>query len=613
MRLALSDEILEFLSSTELFSGLDMDALRKLEPELEWMRIQSGEILIRQGDPGDCLYVLIIGRLRVYYHNDRGEEVPVAEIGQGECVGEMSIFAEEPRSATVRAIRDSELVRLTRSGVEKLLRINPDAILKITRSIVKRLRRLTRGTRYQQTISTIALVPVSPSAPITSFARELTCALTRHAPTLHMNAQTFMDVFHENEAVLDDQSQTHSKFTTWLNQQEIRHRYIIYEAEHEPGPWTRACLRYADRILLVGRYGGSPSLSENEIFLRSHGSLHTGATQELVLLHEGADLPIRGTSEWLARRQVRAHHHINIDTPEGAERMARRLAGKAIGMVLGGGGARGFAHIGVIRAMYELGIPIDCVGGASMGAVIAAQAAMRWNLSRFLSSNREGFIENQPLRDYTLPFLSVISGRKYARMLQRMFGDTMIEDLPLRFFCVSSDLTHAELVVHDRGPLWNWLRASSALPGVGPPVFHEGRLLVDGAVMNNLPTDVMRGFCEGIVIAVDVGNDSTLETDPRFQEAPTGLEILIRRFAAGNPNTGLPGIFDVLHRAATLHSLRVSRQTRLSADVLIQPPVGAFKMLDFSVLHDVESLGYQHAIDKLKEWAQGQKWLRSAI
>ena len=240
-----------------------------------------------------------------------------------------------------------------------------------------------------------------------------------------------------------------------------------------------------------------------------------------LLLRRSGDNPAPGsTRPWLeAYPGVSMHHHIRHEGD--LARVARLIGGHATGLVLSGGGARGFAHIGVLRALREAGIAVDYVAGCSAGAIVGAGIAADWDDAHLATALRAAFVEDDPLSDFTLPLVAMHSGHKVSQVLKRTFGEGDIEDLPLPFFCVSTDLSEGVLHVHERGPLWITLRATSAIPGVVPPVFHERRVLVDGGVMDNLPVEEMRHRLGGDIIAVDVGGNYRIDIPRR------GIHLLV--------------------------------------------------------------------------------------
>src|SRR5690606_12446049 len=158
-----------------------------------------------------------------------------------------------------------------------------------------------------------------------------------------------------------------------------------------------------------------------------------------------------------------------------------------------GGGARGYAHLGVLRALEARGVPVDVVGGTSMGALLGAGIALDRDSAELTERALTIAAKRSPLIDFTLPFAAAATGGKVTRLLQRECGDARIEDLWRPYFCMATNLTRAESQVIDRGFAWEAVRASIAIPGLFPPFLRDGSdVLVDGGVMNGLPADVMR-------------------------------------------------------------------------------------------------------------------------
>jgi NTE family protein/lysophospholipid hydrolase len=359
------------------------------------------------------------------------------------------------------------------------------------------------------------------------------------------------------------------------------------------------CLRQADVVLLVARAGSRPGLGEmaDELTRRGHDDL---AREELVLLHETRDRSWQGTEDWIDIVPVAAHHHVALDGDDDFDRLARTLTGRAVGVVLGGGGARGFAHIGVLRALVEAGIPV--VAGTSMGSTIAAQHALGLDYDGMLQVNREGWIKGNPLKDRTLPTVAMLRGRKLERMLETMFGETRIEDLWVRFFCVSSNLSKAELIVHQEGSLKRWVQASMAIPGVTLPVCHEGDLISDGGVLNNLPGDVMRTVSGGTVVAVDVSPREDLALDARYATPPASWSYLWNRMRPSTRAIPLPNIVDIMMRTAMLSSVRMTNVVKQGVDLYIRPPIDQFELFEWKSLDQIAEAGYHGALETIAAW-----------
>jgi NTE family protein len=276
-------------------------------------------------------------------------------------------------------------------------------------------------------------------------------------------------------------------------------------------------------------------------------------------------------------------------------RLARILTGRGVGLVLSGGGARGFAHLGVIKALREIGLPIDLVGGNSMGAIIGAGVANDWDEATMRTAFRRAFVDTNPLSDYTLPLVSLIGGRKVSRLLREAFGEVAIEDLWLPFFCISTNLTRGEAVVHREGLLWRWLRASVAIPGVLAPVFDGGEVHVDGGVINNLPVDVMRQVGRGLVIGVDVVSDHTFTALNEGADLPPLWRLMV-----SSRGKQVPGILQILWRAGTVNSEAAAAALRAETDLMLEPSLESVDLLNWKAFDRAVELGYRHAMAKLE-------------
>jgi NTE family protein len=222
--------------------------------------------------------------------------------------------------------------------------------------------------------------------------------------------------------------------------------------------------------------------------------------------------------------------------------------------------------------------------------------AQRWSIDELTESFRKAFVDVNPLRDYTLPFVSLVSGRKVSRMLRNAFGDLTIEDLPLGFFCVSSNLTTGHSEVHRSGELWRWLRASVAIPGVLPPVMHRGEVLVDGGTMNNLPVDAMRELGRGPVIGCDVGADRAFVS--RSEEIDVPLPWQLMSWLRSRRH--LPNIFQILWRAGMVNSSAMTAAHRDKTDLLLQPPLAQIDMLNWKAFEKAIDAGYEYAARRLE-------------
>ncbi|HEX7180224.1 MAG TPA: patatin-like phospholipase family protein [Thermoanaerobaculia bacterium] len=584
-----------FLASTHLFKGLDDAALDEVLAQLEWLLVPGGSCVCREGEEGDSLYLVVTGRLAILRELENAEDLLLAEVGRGESFGEISILTGKPRSATVRALRDSVLARLPRERGEILLRRNPGFTLALTRTLVRWL----EPPRPAESTGCVAVALAGTAgAPLADFVVPLVQALSAIGPTLLLSCEGIDRELGAGTGSCLDGSAGHSRMVSWLYEQEARHAFLLYQADPDPSGWTRRCLRQADRILVAAPAGAEPDLGPLGQELARLEQDDAKPREELVLLHGDPDARPQGTKKWLGLRRFARHHHVRLFHPGDVQRLARFVAGREVGLVLGGGGARGFAHIGVIRALEEAGIPIDRVGGTSMGALIGALHAHGYDWQSIVELNRWGWVQGQPHKVYTLPLISLLSPVKAETMLERMYGDDQIEDLWLSFFCVSANITRAEVVVHREGLLRKWVGTSIRIPGVVPPVVQDGELLVDGGVLNNLPADVMRRLGEGPVIAVDVSAKFDVRADASYRETPSPWQLLAARLRFQKPKP-FPNILRLIHRSALLASDVYAKSTKSEVDLYLDLPVDGFDMFGVEAIDELVDLGYRFTAEKL--------------
>jgi predicted acylesterase/phospholipase RssA/CRP-like cAMP-binding protein len=581
------------LAENPLFAGLSGAALALLDTAATWVRVPGGTALFEQGAEPDALYVLLRGTLHVLVEQPGHELQSVEYLAAGALVGELGVLLGESRSATVRAVRDSELLRVPRDTFMRLIETEAALGAAVSRLLGQRLKRTTTRPRVRPRVRTVALLPVDGQPVPPHFLESLLHALDALGVTRsHLSSAGLERALGPDTAAVVRGEAGDSRILELCDRLEAEHSLVVYEADPVGGAWTDRCLRQADLVLLLADARGAAAPGGLE--QRATRGRPGGAT-ELVLFH-AAGARVGGTIEWLRHRRVGAHHHVHEGSAESHERLARFLTGSAGGLVLSGGGARGFAHIGVIKALREAGVAIDVVGGSSMGAIIAAQCAAGLDTAAMVDMNRRNF-SGSDLSDLTVPTVALRRARSTVARLSSMFGDRQIEDLTLRYFCVSSDLTHARVRVHDRGPLWLWTRASCAIPGLVPPVPADGSLLVDGGLLNNLPADVMRDRCSGAVIAVNVTPTVDLAVDVPLVAEMSGWPHLWPMLFGGGDGQPFPNIAEILSRTVFVGSVRDAQAQARHSDLYIEPALGDIGMGDFAAIDRIVDAGYRTAVE----------------
>jgi NTE family protein len=551
--------VASLLARLDVFRLRDSGSVDELAERCRLISVPGGSALIEEGDAPDSLYIVVSGIFAVHKKRPGGPQVQINLIGPGELVGEMGIVTGEPRMATVRALRNSELIAISRDDLETIAARNPAVVLSVCDTVVRRLRNSYEFTPGPFRPRTLCLVPHDADVDGNAAARMIAGALKPFATLLVVN-----------EAKAAQQS------ADWFSKQEKAHDFVLYIADCTATAWTRFCLRQSDCILLLARGDAAPAPSAALGPRRSH--VPENIPIDLVLLWPSRIEPGR-TGDWLTLFDPRAHHHVR--SAADFARTTRLAIGRGTGLVLSGGGARGLAHVGVIRALAEHDVPVDAIGGTSMGAIVAACMALEWDVMKVAKAWADTF-SRQRITDFAIPRVSIFSHRKLKRTVGRWFGETRIEDAPIPFFCVSCNLMDGRQAVHRAGPFATWLQASVAIPGVLPPVIADGRVHVDGGVVNNLPADVMRDLGVSTIIAVDVGLDFGKTWQDRTSPA-TG--------AARSPS-----MLEVLHRVCTISSGTRAEAARHSCSILLRPDVGDIGWRHWRSCDQAIEAGYRAAV-----------------
>ncbi len=554
------------LAGLPLLRGASKKALKDAEAATRWFSLPGGKLLFDIGDPADDAYFLAAGALVAHRPSPRGQgEVDiVGHIRPGEPVGEMAMLVDEQHTTAVSALRDSELLALSRRDFYRLARAHPEFYEGLSRLILVR-NRAARASRERAAPKVFALLATSPSIDLTGLAAKLKEKLALIG----------------RSCVVVEQEDASDKVTGWFDALEQENDVVVLCARITDTHWFRVCLRQADRLWVMARRDARPS-RPMPLALDPDSPARRFRLVDMVMLQEGAS---SGASalEWMEETSAARMFYWGTDADAG--RLARVMAGLTAGIVLSGGGARAYAHIGAIRALREEGVPLDFIGGTSMGAIVGAGVALGWSDGEIYTRVYESFVRSNPLGDFRLPVVALVAGDRVESRLATHFGDARIEDLRTPFFAVSSNLTTGLIRVHRTGLVRDALRASSALPGILPPVVESGEVFVDGAVLDNFPVDIMSATQRGPVIGVDVARDGTL--DPNDFADPPSFVSWVTKHGIHSP----PPIASLLIRAATVNI----KHGRDSVDLLILPEMNDVEVRNWRMFDEAIDAGYAAA------------------
>lgn len=592
------------LQTLQHYFELELSPEHPLLDEIETVELPGGSWLMQQGDPGDSLYFLVRGRLQAWardeHGNDRGRFLN--EIVPGDSVGELSLLTGAPRAVGIQAIRDSLLVQLGREAFERLAQAYPALVLRLAANVASLLQSSARSKPSTRNLKTVALLPLHDSPRIVDFCRELTRQLEQQGSTLSL-APGDLGSKGAPIATLDHDQPVPDTLRNWLQDQESEHRFLLFHCRPGGSEWSHFVLRQSDMVVLVADASQSPAVPDWEHHLLETSGA-TIARQLLVLLQPPAATAITGTAQWLAVREIDFHVHVRQDRPDDLARVCRIVSGNALGLVLAGGAARGFAHLGVHRAMTELGLPIDWVGGTSIGAIMGAGIASPMSVEEALELARKAFVDGRPFSDFTIPVMSLIRGQRMENLLRKHL-DYRIEDLPIPFFCVSCNLDTGSTNLHESGSLPEALRASAALPGIIPPAVVNQRLTIDGAVVNNLPVDVMQQKPVSRIVAVDLSTSSPVEVN--YPSVPSPWAVLRGRYIPFARRHKVPGLSAIMLKATMLGTQERVREQGKKADILLTPPVRNYGLTEVRAFEKIVQAGYEHARAELSGWLEARE------
>lgn len=516
-----------FLSGIEIFNDLNEEEKKILINNFELIQLNSQEILMHQGDKADYLYIIYSGRLIVYKHIDEGQEAILATIGQGELIGEMALISHHSRSASIKADRQSILLRILNSKINELLYEDHSFLLKLSQILLTRMHHLIqthkRTDSFRKIIKTIAVIGAGSHCITSIFIKNLFPSIVKLKKVFELEYDSF----------------TLLEMTHQLIKLENEYDIVIFNCNTEISDWSIFAIENADCVLLVGDADASPDCSALEVYLYNNKNLSKALLKYLVLIHTSITLLPKNTTSWILNRELSSVHHVCFANAVSLNRLVRTISNKSVSLILSGGGANGYAHIGVIRALSEAGIEIDAVGGVSAGAMIAALYAMGMDAAAITHKVKTVLNKFNKVKIFSIqiPICSLISPVFFEKIYHELFDDIMIENLWINYFCLACNLNTTQDVIFERGSLKDAIMARGAIPGLMSPTLINRNLYIDGGVSNTLPGELMKEKYPGLTIAVNVSRIRNITIDPIFNKFPSSKEIIFNRLNPFKKNT----------------------------------------------------------------------------
>ncbi|MGA8746348.1 MAG: DHA2 family efflux MFS transporter permease subunit [Solirubrobacterales bacterium] len=603
----------DFLRAVALFADLEPALLDRVAALAEPVRLARGQWLFRGGEEPDAVYGVRLGHLEVVneHGGPDGEELILNTLTRGAVLGELALLNSSRRSASVRALRDSELIRVPKPAFNRLLRSEPDLALALTAALSTQLQasRAILPTRKDTLPVTIAIRALDRSLPLLDLADGLSRELCAHGSVAVLyrtaGAPPESRLVDSVSGATDSEGSAH--FAPLIERCERDHDRVLMVCDSGADTeWNRFCLSRADRVLALASAEDTPDDGSSVRHPELRAELERLWGCDLVLYRVRSDAVGRGG--WVEAIAPRSIYSVAGGAGEPADlaRVARRLAGAGVGVVLSGGGARAFAHLGALDVLLDAGLCVDRVGGVSMGAFIGGLLACGRDAAEIDAYCYEEWVRRNPINDYTVPRSSLIKGQKAEAMLERTFGDARIELLSRSFYCASVDLRAARLVIDRDGPLAEAVASSMALPLIGPPHRREGSLRIDGSLLDNLPLEPMAQAGEGPILAIDVrGSESPRQAGGGPASVRSGDGTAPADEVPRAPRR-LPALPETMARIALLSSTNTGESARRYADLTIPCHVPGVGLLEFHQIDQAREVGRRAALAALKD---APEWL----
>jgi NTE family protein len=588
-------DFLNLLKSCEIFSSLKETELVKLLKKFKMVHLKKNKILFRQGSFSSSLYLVVSGKLVIVLRQESGEKKILNTIDAGGTVGEMGALSNEPRTATVRALEDSILLKLSSDEFNELAKAYPFIMQKTLASLMQRSRDLIQLVSNQESPRKhVVIVPASHDVSLAGFSEKL-LSFTRKIKRMAVISD-FSDISSADEVQLKK----------IIDEMAEKNQTILYLLGSTKTRLEQLAFQHANVVYIIAKGDSDPYIDP---FVLKEIKKSKSMATELILLYDNEKLRPHRTSQWLNMTKFDLHHHIRVNQEKDWHRLLRFMRGKAVGVVFGGGGLRCWAHLGAIKAIEKAGIPIDMLGGTSAGAIVAGHYGLHESNKdsiKGLQELSEATRKAVALTNLTWPAVSVFNSKDFTHKLYELFGGEHIEDLWVNCFCMTTNLSNFSQMIYRKGRLWKTIRSSASVPGIFPPVVIKGRLQTDGGILNNLPVDVMRKFIgpQGTVIAIELTHLNEDSTDYHFPPILTFWQTVLTKLHIIHRNYKFPHFIDTFLKSLLAGASAKQYENSLSADLLISPDLSKFGILNVKQSQEAQlvKIGYVSASKAIKAW-----------
>lgn len=588
-------DFIKLIKSCQIFSSLNKSVLKKLSLKFKTVQVKKGKLLFRQGELADCIYVLVHGKLAVYFKSDDNEKKLINEVLPGQSIGELSAISTGLRSATAKAVKECVLLKLPSEDFISLCQEYPSVSIDTLNVALKQSRNsLKMMFQKKSSRKSIVILPANKSVDLKIFHDNI---------VKNINGTGDILLFSDFE-----NNKTKDELKALIAEANQKNKRILYLVKSDNSELAKICFGFEkiDMIYLVAMGDAKPRISR-----QTRNKIETNKYKikpELILLYQNQKQRPKDTAHWLKLMRFHLHHHVRIARDGDWQRILRFFRGKAVAVVFGGGGLRSWAAVGALIALAKLKIPIDAIGGVSAGAIVAAYYAMTESYNdshNYLKTLGDIARKSITLKNITWPVVSFFNARAYTEFLKVIFKNIRVENLWIPFFCISTNLANNKTEISHMGYLWKLLRSSSAVPLIVPPVVIKGKLHLDGGLLNNLPVDIMKKMIssQGKIIAVELTHRIEDTKEYFFPPVLPFWKTLLTKLGIIHREYKFPHFVDTFLNSLLAGSAAKQEENALLADVLITPDLSKYRLLNVSKKDETDliRIGYKETMKKLKK------------
>ena len=574
---------------------VDQKSIDELKKDISWKTLNDSEILFNEGDAGDSCYIVMSGRAEAIKNYGKDNEIILGELKKGDIIGDMALITGEKRSATIKASKLSRLIYISKKSFDKVMYNNPKALMEVSKALINRLKYKDPKDTLNKNII-VGIVSLINDKNTQNFFT-----------TLNNSLKSFGSIENLNEITINlDSDKENLDFDILLENIISNNDFLIlHSVDTNNLKWKKNIIKYSDQVIILGDPVKLNNISNEESEIFDNYSKIKPNKFWLVLNHNEDTIIPSKTKKIISIRNGIKTFHVKNNNSNDIRRLARFITKQTIGLTLGGGGAKGFAHYGIYKAMNELNIPIDVIGGTSAGAIIASQIALGYSLNEIININKK-VNALKMFKEYGFPYMSLIKSYKVEQAAKISAGDSDIEDLWIPFFAPATDLTNSKLLVFDKGPLWEAIRSSGALPGIVLPHFMDKNIIVDGGLMNNLPVDIMKNNYGGKIICSSCSLDKSMKTS--ITGIPNQFKLLMSKlFDKTNFEKNyhyVPTITDIVFKTSVVASASQIDENINMSDLFLELPTSEFGLTEMNnnSMMKLIDLGYEYSKPKLQEF-----------